>query len=101
MRTFLQRSTVFKYIDMLIWIHKAYFKVVDIFLKIIQLYKGGGGYGWNGVGEWCVYVYNVFSKFLSFIGECVLYERALLVLMVACVLFWVQMEYFESFYSLV
>jgi hypothetical protein len=34
-------------------------------------------------------------KTLSFMGTWVLYECALLVLMVACVLFWVKVEYFE------
>jgi hypothetical protein len=46
-------------------------------------------------GEWCIYI--MCFQILSFMGMWVLCDRALLVLMVACVLFWVLMGYFEFF----
>jgi hypothetical protein len=39
---------------------------------------------WSRVNGVCVCIYNVFSDFLSIMGQSVLYESAFLVLMVTC-----------------
>jgi hypothetical protein len=68
--------------------------MIAIFLKNYSVIYKGVCVKWSRGDDAYIYIKCVFELFVLY-ETWVLYESALLVLMLACVLFWVKMEYFE------